>query len=623
MFGSRRRHHEPTYLSPADVARHIGRSPSRISRYISDKAMPDPDATTAGGQPLWYPSTIDMWWLDRSPATNDTPDTPRWLRPIQPSGIQPELIEERIADVSHRYANEPHNVHLRIYRAVDSGTPLAIVENMSTNIRTPIPLEPLRAAATTDLDRADPMWIRISTWVDHWGEEWGRQPGLEIDLWTHNRGGWTPADTEPHPITTAAIARLIGQPLPIYPRELLTAETIAASAKTPAGQPVSVLTDPRHIAQSLAHLDAITTAPSYNDDPALQYAAGVIATQTARHDDDLHSTRELPHYERRPLPAGTRRGAVAVPRTLLPPERSHVLEHRFDPPPRTDTYTATDTVTTIAEPVVPTLRRLRRTYLNDAHLPAPLREALTIAVDDLASAYRATQPDTARKEAPLIIRRHTYDPTHWLIPAYLETAYRPIDHDQIPDTLAHRAHQLSDFENSYHDHENPRWWIRTDWTPEPTDDVPDQPALAYAHEDTYELKDWGGTNRPTGPTTRYHLQLEWPPLRTPGVDVSSYAAAHLVAPPASPSVHRPVFLHDPTTGNLTPFPSDGRDGPAWGVSSTDMLTPDVLHWLGHDDYEVRRDHPETYEQLRWMLWGSGSAELNQPLPAITALLDTT
>lgn len=27
--------------------------------------------------------------------------------------------------------------------------------------------------------------------------------------------------------------------------------------------------------------------------------------------------------------------------------------------------------------------------------------------------------------------------------------------------------------------------IRRDWTPEPTDDVPDEPALAYTNEHTY------------------------------------------------------------------------------------------------------------------------------------------
>jgi len=96
--------------------------------------------------------------------------------------------------------------------------------------------------------------------------------------------------------------------------------------------------------------------------------------------------------------------------------------------------------------------------------------------------------------------------------------------------------------------------------------------------------------------TYYTLHLEWSPLRQSTPESSIPSPVRLVAPPSSPSVYRPVFLY--TDGaKVDQLPNDGKDGPAWGVSSTDQLTPATLLWLGYDDYAIRHKHRELYERL--------------------------
>jgi len=93
-----------------------------------------------------------------------------------------------------------------------------------------------------DLDRSAPLWIQIETCTNTWREDVGEQPGLELDrIWVWDGRAWEPNDRSEHPISPPAIARLIGQPLPLYPRKLMTDTMLSKKATTPAGQPVSVL----------------------------------------------------------------------------------------------------------------------------------------------------------------------------------------------------------------------------------------------------------------------------------------------------------------------------------------------------------------------------------------------
>ncbi len=588
--------------------------------------MPPPDASTAGGQSLWLDSTVDLWWFDRTPSAADD-DTPRWLRPIGSTSVTSELLDERIVPGRLIRGGEPARTHVRVYRAVDGGGPIVIIERLhSDDVNDLDELETIRAATTVDLDRTDPLWIQIRTWTTIWGTEVGEQPKLELDqIWIW-KNGWEPNHRNKQPISASAIARLIGQPLPLYPGKLITDAMLTKKAITPAGQPVSILDDPQGIELLLSHLQAVSQLPDYSSDSALQYAAGVIATIAARRDEVLVSQREVywaPEL-RTQMPAGTCRGAVTVPRTLLAYERNDVKALQLDPPPRIDgPYEKGPDgrlrqLVTIDPRLIPALRRLRRRYLEDIDLPVSARAALELVVDDLQLAYFVGDPIAAALEQPLLVREHGLDPRHWVVQAFLQAGYDRVDHERIPPALAYRARRLEPDNGFGGSAEKKQWWLRRDWRPEP-DDAPNQPALALTYETAVKASTWSSRARPAADYTDYTLHLEWSPLRQPAPESSIPSPVRLVAPPSSPSVYRPVFLYtdDATVQQL---PNDGKYGPAWGVSSTDQLTPATLLWLGYNDYAIRRKHPELYERLRWKLWGSGSDALDQPVDELQTML---
>jgi hypothetical protein len=509
----------------------------------------------------------------------------------------PTLLDERVVTTENR------QLHVRVYLGLDGLGPVVILAPMTVGHRRldrsgwQRLAERIRASSAVDLDVPEPLWLHVEQypWLQHEAEA-GWPPEVRIrdispslpDPW-QEPGAATEGPYWDCEVTLADVARLIGQPLDVFPTELYTAEAISRRAPDAGGSlPTPVLTDRRGLAARLRRLRALVDAIDQrgeNQSPIdVVFAAGVLAADLLDAAEDVKREVDVGSqlYDGlgvRDLDRPTRLAVTHQPRLLLPAERKIADLWALDPPlvismePPTELDRARERrrgyVARWQYQLHPEARdRMEgvRRLLEDPELADddPVRDALAAAERLITEAVHAADPEFAAVDRPPEQVEFSAETPEMQLYLGMLT---PVDPDELPRHLILRGRRLL---------ANARSWDE-DWLEKQLwhDQRGDLIAVTGIHHPApvqlleLELRD-------SPPATR-RVVLEWPQGRAgDGLDRIG-PGARLRAPDAR-DTYRPVFLVH-ADGAVDPLPGGGSDGRAWGLSNTDTLTSEVHHFL--------------------------------------------
>lgn len=584
----------------------IQRDSSRVRRYFDAGAMPEPDEIV-GDKPAWRESTILAWWATKTSSADLA--GPRYRRPFTPAAT-PGMIAEWVLPFEGQGWSAGHQVHVRVFTAMDGGGPVVILQlldggGMHYNKQSELLITVVQDSSPVDLDVTDPQWIWLETYP--WGDlaQYESVPP-KLDLWDLNHT--TDINGRSAIPTELDLLRMIGMPLDVFPPGLHTRETIAArTASGNSAFPTPILTDEAGIERVLNHLHTLS---QYVEQPGpYRCAAAILADCLSNRVDELDAharwvSSDILRDHRGPAAATL--AVVRHPRTLSPDERGFLQKlmpatpYRVGttPPPADSPWHRDRAV--LRPGVAAELADIRLALLDPNLGEAdPLRAALAAAEDAAIALLASANPQFRQTDrAPEL---HTYRADSPEVAGYLATLQAlPADAEKLPRHLVRRARALvAEASNNYRPPSNvPQlWWDPAAEVMSCTYVVP-----AYASPPSYR------TSVVTPPEPS--VTMEWPATGALGDSLHS-AGARLVAPSSDFGVYRPLFLV--TNHAVRPVPGAGQV--VWGVSSTDTLSRRV-HRLFSTMAESNPYDWAGYPALKQTLLANGSGSLDVPVAQI-------
>lgn len=589
-------------LTRADVARFIDRSPARVTQYYRKGQMPEPDLHIGDDNPVWATSTIRSWWLSRGGAIPG--DSKRYHQTWDTvDGVAAELLEEEVLSVEGRF-RDPGRIHVRVYRAMDGRSPVILLGIPGTRYADVIPgdwpqiKQGISRQLETDTELEPALWILVSDRsTDSYSSaaRTGAVPSqvVLVDL-----------DDPDVSVLPADIARLIGQPVEVFPQEYYTEDAIAHRRISADRQdaPTTITIDAAGLGKVLRQMRTLAQASQDARDPAqvdaLRFGAGVQADRALQLGQDAKvSARlyDLP-FNRDPQ-AGADDVALAIrvrDRDLSLAEEHLVQSLELDEPLQsrdleTERTTSHGLHYIVRADLYHQLTALRR-VLMDPDLPedSAVRAALTDSERIVADIARRNNRLFERDDRqPMAVTHDDQD----VVSIYLDQLQPVSSVASLPYELQRRAKLLLAYEYAQWEHRklllDPARGLLAVRGVEPSNLSPET-ARDFA------VSNWRATRqairgeRPSTEwlerETRHYLAdrpkayLEWPTAPT-FITTADFARSRLVAPPASISVERPVFLRAPDD-TLVPLPLAQTNfrGHVWGVSGTDSISR-AVHWV--------------------------------------------
>lgn len=632
IWRRRRRHTQQRpeqLLTRARIADFIGRDKARVSHYASSGQLPEPDAQTPNGDPLWYASTIRSWWADRGGTT--TAGSNRLHQPVDPEDRRPDRLEEVITPIPRgsRWGHEI-TIHARVYAGLDGCGPIVLVGHTDTTYPADADwvtvIERLKTTLASDVDHPETLWLYVAA-------ERPRMTGLDptlqgeipeeiviVDLTDQKQRHDLQAEQpDKDHITPADVGRLIGN-FDVYPQDHYSPDTITRRRIDP-GQiqdtptPTVESVDHNNLLKLLAQLHTLDNAtkhpPTSSDhQETYRFAAGVIAelahTASSRNADEIDY---LDHYQRDDQdqltdhhPYGATLAIWVRFRTLSATEDRFVHHHLPDqplvltsrPPTNRTEREHTDTVPILREDTHHQ-RDLLRQVLNDPDLAEdhPARDALNEAERYVTACINQADPEREWFDrAPIRVSWRTHDTT---LSAYLNQL-QPYQPQDVPRDLQRRARLLTQSEAAqrwsggqllYDDTNDLLAWCGSEPSRYDEDEAREHVRRLYQPAGAAPLSPEALEQLVTDTLADTPMvRMEWP--TAPWPTNPKQLTGHTLE--SGTGSEKPVFLRHKEDGHLTPLPSwvpDRIQGFAFGINNTDTLSP-VLYRLITD--QPQRDH---------------------------------